>query len=168
MNKIEIMAFCPKLLSLKNREITSYLKDYIYKSPDNGISKDIKFKNGNDWFIAETKLITIKIFKTGILEIKSVPSEHNLEKLLKIAENISINLFQSEIIYDFSIYNSNDDVLTKRDYDMFKDNDIKSFSFFKGGIFFDIRREIVGYRINVKGIKKVSDIPIICKAITSK
>lgn len=171
IKKIEIVALCPRILSLENREITSYLKNHLDTINEQLTLEKYVYKKERDWVTAEKYKIKIKIFKSGIIEIKKRFIEQDpiaqLSCLTNIAQNVSINLFRSEVIYDISIY-FDKGFLIDNDYLIYELKNYNSISStLKNNIPYTIIKEEEGYRIVVKGIREANDMPKIFQSIIS-
>lgn len=172
INKVEIIALCPRILSLKNHEIISYIKNFQNLNSNKSYLKSPVYKKAREWVATEKDRLKIKIFNSGIIEIKdnSIESDiiNQFSYLSNIAQNVSKNLFHSEVIYDISIFFSGKDDLIDKKWGIFKKDAILSISStLQDDIFCELRKENTGYWIFVRGIKNADDVPKLFQSILS-
>jgi len=172
INNVEIIAFCPQILSLKNQVIISYIeKSHNLRSNNSSIIKPV-YKKTRDWIFVEENRLKIKIFKSGIVEIKENSIESNIlnhfSYLSDIAQKVSKDLFHSQAIFDISIFlNGKDDLFDKK-CGIFKKDDILSISStLQDDIYCELRKESSGYWIFIRGIKNANDVPKLFQSILS-
>ncbi len=171
MTKIEIIALCPRILSLKKSDITSYLENNLKIVPNNSSYEDLDYKKVEDWLIGETNKLKIKIFTCGIVQIRNNISGHDLNAQLsflsEIVQDVSVNLFHSEVIFDISINycmadyeNRNRMVMEMMDY-------ISVSSKFNDNILYELKKDDNEYQITIKNIMRAKDLSNIFQSIIS-
>jgi len=170
INNIEIIALCPRILSLKNQAIISYIENFQSSNKSSSIRP--VYKKTRDWVVSERDRLKIKIFNSGIVEIKenSIESDviNQFTYLSNIARNVSKDLFHSEVIYDISIFFSGKDELIDKKCDIFKKDDILSISStLQDDIYCELRKEGTGYWIFIRGIKNANDMTKLFQSILS-
>lgn len=160
LNKVEIIAFSPKILTLGDDAIFSYFKD-----------KKADYSKSDKWIFFDDKDgIKIKILKTGIVEIIEFIEGRNIkQKLIELANvtrNIAYNLFYSKAIYDVFInLNKNINLNIIRNF-VKNDEKVESISFtLKNKTQVKIKATTTGYCIIIKGIDDIEDIMIIYDAL---
>ena len=96
LEKVEVMAISPKILSLKDENIFSYFN-----------YKNIKYIESDEWLYFNNKGVSIKILKTGIAETKEIFDGKNVKdrliELTNATQDIASKLFSTEVIYDVFI-----------------------------------------------------------------
>lgn len=157
-DKIEIMAFSPKILSLTDDKIFSYFKE------------NRNYIKSNEWITFDDfNRKSVKISKTGIAETKEFFEGGNLKNRLSELSNktqkIALELFHTKAIYDVFIHqnlNINLDFLKMND----SSDKIESISFsIENNIYVDIKKVNVGYWIIMKGISDIKHIIALYTAI---
>lgn len=158
LDKVEVMAISPKILTLKEENIFSY---FNYKNAD--------YIKSNEWLYFENKGVNIKILKTGIAETKEFFEGKNVKdrliELTNTTQDIASRLFYTEVIYDVFI---NQNLNVNLDYwNKNTDNErIESLLFnFKNNMCVDLKRTAIGYWIIMKGIPDIESIITVYTAI---
>ena len=169
MNHVEILALCPRILSVKSSDISSYLENYLKTEYNEAYYGESIFGEKKDYLTAENNKIKIKIFKSGIAQLKNVhPAPKIIDQVLylsKMAENISLNLFHSEVLFDISIKYSWVDC-HYRNKRIMEILDFKSISgIINDTISYELRKDESICQIKIKGIETINDIPKIIKSI---
>ncbi|RZB29357.1 MAG: hypothetical protein AEth_01325 [Candidatus Argoarchaeum ethanivorans] len=160
LDKVQVMAISPKILTLKDAEIFTYFRD-----------KNVNHIKSDEWiFFDDVTGINIKISKTGIAETTRIFEEMNVkDRLFELAnttQNIASELFRTNAIYDVFIYqNLNTNLEISKKVSKYGEK-IESLSFtFKNNIYVDVKIGTLGYWIIMKGISDVEDIITIYDAI---
>jgi len=171
VNKVKIIAFCPKILSLKDREIFLYFENLQNIFSNQSLLKNLAIKKAKERVVAEKDNIKIKIFNTGIFEIKTHSNDsefmNQFSDLSDIAQNVSANLFYSNVIYDISIFLSKH-LLDEKRWGILKREEILSVSSaLNNDLLFKMKKEEDGYWISIYGIKNPNDAPNIFRSILS-
>lgn len=158
LEKVEVMAISPKILTLKDINIFSYFN-----------CKNTKCIKSDEWLYFNNKGINIKILKTGIAETKELFEGKNVKdrliELTNAAQDIASNLFSTEVIYDVFI-NQNQNI-NLNNWKTNVDNErIESLLFhFKNNMSVNLKRTTTGYRIVMKGISDIESIVTIYTAM---
>lgn len=160
LDKVQVMAISPKILALKDAEISTYFKD-----------ENINYAKSDEWiFFDGVTGINIKISKTGIAETTRIFEEMNVKdrlfELTNTTQNIASGLFHANAIYDVFIYqNLNINFAISKKASKYGEK-IESLSFtFKNEIRVDVKIGTLGSWITMKGISEIEDIMLIYDAI---
>ena len=151
LEKVEVMAISPKILTLNDENIFSY---FNYKNAN--------YIKSEEWLYFNNKGVNIKILRTGIAETKELFEGKNVKDILieltNATQDIALRLFSTEVIYDVFInqnLNINLNYWKKN-----TDNErIESLLFyFKNNMSVNLKRTTAGYRIVMKGISDIESI----------
>ncbi|HZK60484.1 MAG TPA: hypothetical protein VFC41_00320 [Anaerovoracaceae bacterium] len=160
LDKVQVMAISPKMLALKDAEISTYFKD-----------ANINYAKSDEWiFFEDVTGINIKISKTGIAEatriFEGVGIKDRLFELANTTRNIASELFRANAIYDVFIYqNLNINLAGSEKVSKYGDK-IESLSFtFKNEIRVDVKIGTLWSWIVMKGISNIEDIMLIYDSI---
>jgi hypothetical protein len=162
IDKVEVMATSPKILTLNDNDIFSYFK-----------KENINYSKSKDYILVSNfKGLDLKIFKSGIAKTRPIfeGTEVN-EKLIKSAneaQKIATELFQTNVIYDVSIYKKRCPIkLNPKDVP--NDNvEVETLSLSIDDLFVDIKITSSGYWVTIKGISDIDKIENVYKQILRK
>lgn len=160
LEKVEVIAISPKILTLKDEYIFSY---FNYKNAN--------YIESGEWLYFNDKGVNIKILKTGIAETKDIFEGKNVKdrliELTNATQDIASKLFSTEVIYDVFI---NQNLNINLDYWEKKTGNekIESLLFhFKNHMRVNLKKTTTGYWIIMKGISDIESIIIIYTAIVN-
>jgi len=152
LNTVQITAFSPKIMSLKDQDIAKYFG-----------KKCNQFYKYREWVCFEDNEGTeVKIFKTGIVEsektFEDLKVKDGLIRISKNVKRISINLFGANPIYNVLISQNPDKC--KKIFEKINNNkNIKALSLtFRKKLHVELRIDKYECQISMIGISDTNDI----------